>query len=207
MTAGPQGLSEADAVSFLVAGIRETFEESGLWLGSGMLPQHLRQPLNDGEVALADVLEAHDATVDLDRIHPWSWWITPEAEPKRYDTRFFVARADQSDGTGRHDEVETVDSRWVCPAWGVEHSALDDFPMAPPTWWTLRELAAYGSIDAALDAVPTRSDRPIQPVMHFESGGMRLLLPGHPDHPDPAITGLPTEIGFAERRWLAHLPE
>ncbi|MEZ4323328.1 MAG: NUDIX hydrolase [Myxococcota bacterium] len=193
-------LGHDEAVAFLVAGIRETFEESGIWLGSGELPWSQRAPLNNGEISLSAVLDAHDATIDLDAVRLWSWWITPRAEPKRYDTRFLLARADTQ---GRHDEVETVDSRWVCPQWAIENASLDVFPTAPPTWWTLRELTLLPSVDAVFEAAPTRPHRPIEPLMKFHEGGMQLLLPGHPEHPEPTFPGLPHEVRFVDRRWVA----
>lgn len=193
------GLERPVGVPFLVAGVRETFEESGIWLGSGALPDATRDPLNRGELQLADLLDAHDATLELDRVVPWGWWITPEAEPKRFDTRFLVARA--SDG-GRHDERETVDSRWVCPRVAVDGGALDAFPTAPPTWWTLVELTRCGGVDGVFDAASARPQRPIQPIMRFTSDGMELLLPGHVDHPEPAFPGLPHEVRFEDRRWV-----
>ncbi|MCB9674112.1 MAG: hypothetical protein H6737_03295 [Alphaproteobacteria bacterium] len=194
------GLSRDEAVAYLVAGVRETFEESGIWLGSGELPWATRAPLNNGELALDALLDAEDATVDLDQVRLWSWWITPEAEPKRYDTRFLVARADAH---GKHDDVETVDSRWIDPAWAIAHGSLDVFPTAPPTWWTLQELADHGSVDAVLAAADVRPHRPIEPIMHFGEEGLQLVLPGHPDHPEPAFPGLPHEVRFEGRMWVA----
>ena len=32
---------------------------------------------------------------------------------------------------------------------------------------------------------------------------LELLLPGHPEHPEPAREGLPTRIGFDQGRWWA----
>ena len=94
------------AIAHGVAGVRETFEESGVWLGAGTLPAALRLALQEGGASLADALAAHHARVDLDTLVPWSWWVTPQAEPKRYDTRFLAARApssraDHDDSRGR----------------------------------------------------------------------------------------------------------
>jgi len=194
------GLSPDEATGYLIAGVRETFEESGIWLGTGELPWDQRAPLNAGEVQLGDLLDAHDSVIDLDRVQLWSWWITPRAEPKRYDTRFLLARADAE---GRHDDTETVDSRWVCPRWAVDHASLDVFPTAPPTWWSLMELLDYADVDAVFAAADTRPHRPIEPVMNFAEDGLQLLLPGHPDHPEPAFPGLPHEVRFEEQRWVA----
>lgn len=193
-------LPREQGVRLLVAGVRETFEEAGIWLGEGRLPEAARGPLARGELRLDALLEAHGATVDLDRLRPWSWWITPEAEPRRYDTRFLVARAEGD--VGRHDDGETVESGWFDPREVLRDASIDRFPLAPPTWWTLRELAGCRSVPHAL----ARRDRPcppIQPILRFDERGPELLLPGHPAHPAPAVEGLATRLTFEDRRWVA----
>lgn len=195
------GLPPERGVAFLVAALRETFEEAGVFLGSGNLPQGVRGALQSGELGLMALLEEYDARIDLDLLAPWSWWITPEQEPRRYDTRFLIARA--VDGPARHDEHETVDSDWIVPKHAIEQADAASFPLAPPTWWTLRELAAFDSVDEVFAAVPSRPSRPIQPILHFGVGGLELVLPGHAEHPDPAIEGLPTRIGFDQGKWWA----
>ena len=193
-----EGLEPDDAVSYLVAGVRETFEEAGIWLGEGGLPQHQRQPLAKGEVSLESLLETHRAVVDLDRLHPWDWWVTPEAEPRRYDTRFVMALcADE----GSHDEQETVDSGWFTPQHVLDRARDGQAHLAPPTWWALTELAALPDTAAALAAVPERRRRAIQPLLVGDATSLEVRLPGHETHPEPAIEGLPTVIRFAQGRW------
>lgn len=191
-------LPEPQGRAMLIAGIRETFEESGIWLGSNPPPSHTRDPLNRGEIPFADLLSAHDSRLDLDQVLPWAWWVTPRAEPKRYDTRFLIARTDQD---GLHDDTETTASRWICPAEALE-LGQDGFPMAPPTWWSLAELLSFGSVDAVFAGAPHRDTRPIEPVMRFDDSGMELVLPGHADHEEPAFEGLPHTIRSVERRWV-----
>src|SRR5687767_7667602 len=81
------GLTESGALAYGVAAVRETFEEAGLWLGTGEIPAEHREPVANGERVLSELLETTGATIELDRLRPWSWWITPTAEPKRFDTR------------------------------------------------------------------------------------------------------------------------
>jgi 8-oxo-dGTP pyrophosphatase MutT (NUDIX family) len=195
------GLSEVGAASYGVAAVRETFEEAGLWVGEGEVPEERRGPLARGEVAVRDLLDEHDARVMLDLLRPWSWWITPVVEPKRFDTRFLVALAPPADG--KHDGGETVDSRWIEPREVLADHELRTFPLAPPTWWTLRELAAYDTAEAAFEAARTGPAVPIQPVMRFVDNGLDLLLPGHPDHGAPAIEGLPDRITHDRGAWVA----
>jgi len=196
-------LSRKESIAFLVAGVRETFEEAGIWLGSGALPQELRDPMNRGEVAFAEALDTHDVHLDLDCVRAWSYWVTPKAEPRRYDTHFLVALAQGASGS--HDKRETVDSRWVSPneAMAADYN-VSDFPMAPPTWWTLRELAGFQSAGEVWEAAAKRPHRPIQPIMVFSESGLDLFLPGHPTHDQPQHEGLPTRVAFERGRWVAY---
>ncbi len=194
------GLSTDDGVAFLVAGVRETFEEAGIWLGSGQLPDSARDALNDRTSTLAPLLDQHDVSIDLDALGVWSWWVTPKAEPKRYDTRFLVAIVAKQ--SGRHDDRETVDSAWIDPRKLLEDWSQETFTMAPPTWWVLKELARYESAAEVAAACATRDRQPIEPVLEFNEG-FHLYLPGHERHDSPKIPDFPVHIGFDGKRWLA----
>ena len=196
---GQLDLPRPDAIAHVVAGLRETWEEIGVWLGDGPPDPGLRHAVAARERSLVSVL-GDASRLHLDALRAWSWWVTPEAEPKRYDTRFLITLAEDADGS--HDEVETVDSRWVSPRQVLEEQSHEAFPMAPPTWWTLKELAAFGSAEEAYDAAKTRVQRPIQPIMSFHDTGISLQLPGHTDHPEPAIEGVPRQIVF-RNGWVA----
>jgi 8-oxo-dGTP pyrophosphatase MutT (NUDIX family) len=195
-------LPVATSRAHLIAGVRETFEESGIWLGPVAPPAEARAALASGALTFDALLRETGAHVDLDRLRPWSWWVTPVVEKRRFDTRFLLAVA-ETDAEGSPDQRETVASGWFDPKAVVRDATLQDFPLAPPTWWTLVELAALRSTAEALDACDERSDLPIQPVMHFSEQGMRLVLPGHPEHDAPAIPGLPAEVRFEHGRWVA----
>jgi len=196
------GLPAEEGVAFLVAAARETYEESGVWLGSGTPSSSFRDALNARECTLADGLDAEDLELDLDVFGPWSWWVTPEAEPRRYDTRFFVAVV--TGDAGRHDDGETVNSAWMPIGEAVSAAEAGELPMAPPTWWTLRELHAHPTAERVRKA--PRSRRPICPIFRGEGHALTLVLPGHEDHPEPPIVGLPTEVRFAQGRWWATDP-
>ncbi|MBT3219314.1 MAG: hypothetical protein HN348_09510 [Proteobacteria bacterium] len=193
-------IEHGDALGHLVGGIRETFEESGIWLGTGQVPDSERKPLAEGSISMSELLEKHGVGLDLDRLCPWSWWVTPEAEPRRYDTRFVVAVV--PDLYGIHDDHETVDSGWFDPRELSREGNLQNFPVAPPTWWTLQELAQLSSTDEVAKMAWSKEQRPICPVLRFEEQGLHLLLPGHAKHSEPSIEGLPRRVNFDKGRWV-----
>ena len=108
---GGEGLDEA-TLSFRIAAIRETFEESGILLarpkGSKALVDAKRASeieaahradLCDSKISFLKVLSDNGMVLALDELVPYAHWITPEGMPKRFDTWFFLAAAPP--GTGR----------------------------------------------------------------------------------------------------------
>lgn len=199
--ASTHGLPVGRARRLRVAAARETFEESGIWLGSGCPDAACRAALGRREapVRLEEVLERSGARLDLDRLRPWSRWVTPAQEPRRYDTWFFTAIV--TDQLGEHDRGETVDSRWMAVREAVERAESGDLPMAPPTWWTLRQLALLPTVGAI--RAHDRDLRPIEPILREVDGALSLLLPGHPLHGEPPRHDLPPSIIFGQGRWWA----
>lgn len=189
-----------EAIGVLVAGVRETFEEAAVWLGQGM-PRERRFELGRDGRPFTDVLADTGASLELDRLYPWSRWVTPSVEPKRFDTRFLVAVTEDTEAL--HDSGETVASRWLRPRDAYDAAQRGDLPMAPPTWWTLHELAQHDTIDEVLAASASRALRPIEPIAKLDSGEFELLLPGDPEHPEPAIPDLPSRVVFTQGRWWA----
>src|SRR5262249_32032582 len=93
---GGEGLDEA-TLSFRIAAIRETFEESGILLarpkGSKALVDAKRASeieaahradLNEGNVTFLKVLTDNGMLLALDELVPYAHWITPEGMPKRF---------------------------------------------------------------------------------------------------------------------------
>ena len=98
-----------------------------------------------------------------------------------------------------------VDSGWFSPAEVMASARHGAFPMAPPTWWTLFELTRHPTLDDVLGAATRRPVAPIQPVMTFDADGIHLLLPGHPDHPEDLVDGMPDRVEFEAGAWVAYL--
>jgi 8-oxo-dGTP pyrophosphatase MutT (NUDIX family) len=179
-----------------VAAVRETFEEAGLLLAhrrDGALPDVGSPAYQDARARLGDRhtpfdfgawLEGEDLVLDLERLSYHSRWVTPVQEPRRYDTRFFLARAPQGQ-IAAFDDVETTEQRWTTAAAALEAHAAGRLFMIFPTIRTLEAIASAGSLDDLVARAEAQAHvRRIQP--HIEQGpeGMRIIHPDDPDHPD-----------------------
>ena len=103
---GGEGLDAAD-LSFRIAAIRETFEESGILLarpqgsssagrceaGRRDRGRPSRGDLCESKTTFPKVLADNKLSLALDELVPYAHWITPEGMPKRFDTWFFLAAA------------------------------------------------------------------------------------------------------------------
>jgi len=188
-------------VAVLVAGVRETYEETGIWLGDGSPPPEARAALLAGTLKFATLLKRYDCSLDLDRLMVGSWWVTPKDEARRYDTRFVIATLERA--WAEPDTHEIVAARWVRPV-DAARQPFDELPMAPPTWWVLRELAACRDVEEAVSVLASCPHRPIEP-MRLQDNRLDVALPGHPSHPDAAQEGLPTRITLVDGRWRSSL--
>jgi recombination protein RecT len=145
---------------YWVAAVREAFEETGLLLAvadgvpvppaaASPVVDELRDALLEDRVTLADVLGRLRARVDLSAVAYLARWITPVVEPRRYDTRFFVA-AVSPDAVALADPREMVEAVWLSPARALRRFAEGELPMVFPTVRTLEDLKEF---DTCADAV------------------------------------------------------
>ena len=211
------GLPPADAEALIRAAVRETFEECGVLLAGPSAEVALagppgdgweadRQALTDRAISLAQLLNRRGLVLRTDLLTPWSRWITPEAEPRRYDTRFFAARLPGGQralgGTGESDQAA-----WLRPAAALAAARTGELVLLPPTAITLHELADQPDLDAILAL--RRRIVPRRPVITFTgdqawltipddpaSGG---LVPGGPGSAAPALDGpVPAHAGSSD---------
>ncbi len=186
------GTDEAPARALVCAAVRETFEESGVLLAgaapgevvadvSGEQWEAERVSLEQHTQSLSQLLSSRRLLLQADLLRAWSHWITPEAEPRRFDTRFFVAALPTGQAT-RHVGGEADRVRWMRPADAVAAHARGDLPMLPPTAVTLDELSSYPDAAAVLAAADERRIAPILPRIIAVDGRVGIVLPGEPGY-------------------------
>lgn len=149
----------SELATMRVAAIRETFEETGVWLGAPLAhPSDSRRALVRGEVSLRELLS--DAPVDLESLVWTSRWITPEGLPKRFDTYFFIAPAPPgAEATADLNEIEDV--VWISPAEALRRREGRTMQMVFPT---VRNLEAIASFTTAAELIESRRGAVIEAV-------------------------------------------
>ena len=189
----PGGAAEAGEDA-RTAATRELFEEAGVLLARDagkqaetlqvMTQEQLRKRVLGGAPANA-VLSLAGLAWSTDGLVPWSHWITPSIEPKRFSARFFIAELPPGQEP-MFDATETVDQVWVTPAQALARAA--ELALPPPQVRTFWELARLESIGAVLAAARARATEPhpIMPRLAPTPSGVCLLLPWDPDY---TVTG------------------
>jgi 8-oxo-dGTP pyrophosphatase MutT (NUDIX family) len=185
---GGEGL-DAATLSFRIAAIRETFEESGILLArpkgskalvdakrAGEIEAAHRADLCDSKITFLKVLDDNGMVLALDLLVPYAHWITPEGMPKRFDTWFFLAAA-PPEQAGAHDGKESTDSIWVSPREALEGGDSGRFKLPFPTTRNLIRLGKQPNVQAALDDASGKTVVTVMPVMTKLNGGRQLRIP------------------------------
>jgi 8-oxo-dGTP pyrophosphatase MutT (NUDIX family) len=185
---GGDGL-DAAGLSFRIAAIRETFEESGILLArprgsnalidakrAGEIEAVHRAALCEGKTTFLKVLTDTGMLLALDELVPYAHWITPEGMPKRFDTWFFLAAA-PPEQAGTHDGKESTDSIWVSPREALAGGESGRFKLPFPTTRNLVRLGKQDSVETALDDSRGKPIVTVMPVMTKLNGGRQLRIP------------------------------
>lgn len=199
-------LGDADLPRALsVTACRECLEEAAILPVDGMLLHNdalaLRDILMQGPAALRAALATRHLRINAAALVPFARWVTPAAERRRFDARFFMVRA--PDGQhGAHDTVETSQCVWARPADLLTRWNDGDIQLAPPTHHTLWTLAGAASVDDALATAARRPLQSINPLLVAADETWALALPGDPEHPEPErlIDG-PTRYVLRGEQW------
>lgn len=203
------GLSDVEASALLgvssgglaywVACIRECFEEAGVLLakyaGTGEIIRfdrddiveefnQERHNIHDGSLALLDLMKRENLRLLTDQIHYISHWITPMGERRRFDTRFFIAKAPAAQSP-LHDNGETIQSFWITPEEAIRRSHDKDLMLMPPTKVNIEWLVPFSNADDVMAAAQSMGKpQTILPKLKVDSDGrvLGIAMPGDPEY-------------------------
>ncbi|MET9604777.1 NUDIX hydrolase [Streptomyces sp. NPDC006512] len=183
------GTDAASAQAIVCGAVRETFEEAGVLLAGETADTVVgdttgddweadRQALVARELSFAEFLDRRGLLLRSDLLGAWARWITPEFEPRRYDTWFFVAALPEGQRT-RNASTEADRTVWIRPADAAAGYDKGELLMMPPTISTLRSLEPYGSAADALAGAAAQDLTPVLARAALEDGEVVLSWPGH----------------------------
>jgi len=190
------GLHDDAQQGWLAAALRETVEETGIWLSASPFVVEPDDRIDGAEVydrAIQGGLRFH-AT---DLVY-FANWITPADLPIRFDTRFYLASTDAS-LDARADQREMMAAGWVAVGEAKARSDAGDLVLPFPTLKTVEWFATFGRAEdlmvwaQSLDRVPVT-----QPRIRISGSELEIVLPW-----DAGYHELPEESGNPELLRLA----
>ena len=169
-TRGGHSLSAEDR-AFRIAAARETWEEAGLLVGVDGAPDN-----PDPSIPYPELVGATHTGLDLDQLHDFAHWVTPATEKRRFDTRFFLARAPHGQ-QARFDGRETVSMQWTSPSRALQLHESGEVPLLFPTRLNLERLAESDTVDSAISAAQSRPRYVVEPVIEIRAGAITVRIP------------------------------
>ena len=163
---------ENDGLSFWIACIRECFEETGVLLtnpSDSLIQEYeklssLRKQLNNKEISFKDICISESLRLRTNNIVPCAHWITPAIEPKRFDTRFFLAKVNAKQ-LASHDGFELTESFWIKPKDALVRLKEGKMNMILPTISNIEQLAEFSSAFEAFNYFEGLGNNAIEPIL------------------------------------------
>jgi 8-oxo-dGTP pyrophosphatase MutT (NUDIX family) len=168
----PAGLHGAP---FVVAAIREAWEEAGVLLASAARPNArpgppgVPDPAGTAGSSFRDLVLERDLELRGDWLAPLSRWVTPPVVPRRFDARFFVAWLPDG-AVPAFDPREVAGHDWMTPAAALEAMADGRIELWMPTSATLQQLAGVATL-ADVARTGTRRPQPAPVLAAVEGAG------------------------------------
>jgi len=182
---------ERGGLAYWVAAIREAFEEAGVLLaydrsgdivnldGDAERFHNHRRTLHGRHGDFGAIVREEGLRLAADRLTYFGHWITPVTVPRRYDTRFFLAVAPESQEVS-HDNHETIAHIWVRPQEALEMCARETLSMRFPTIRTLERFAACKTAEELMAEL--RTSPVVRAMLPRMSPDGKTLLPGDPGY-------------------------
>ncbi|HLY37034.1 MAG TPA: NUDIX hydrolase, partial [Candidatus Binatia bacterium] len=199
-----EGDGLSDALPYWVAAVRELFEEVGLLLAT-RAGRPLAGPLPAKVAALraqivrerpfASLLADAGLVPATEGLFYFARWITPVTNPRRWDTRFLVARLPAGQ-EACPDGTETVSCAWMTPRAALAAYEAGKISLIPPTVRTLDDLARFASADAVLADAARRIVRAVTPEIVHDASITAIRYPDNTGAGTP-----PRQLVLRDGRW------
>ncbi len=162
---------EGEGLGYYVAAVRELFEESGVLMAKQVSCDDeldaARLALNSGTLEWNHFVAEKQLLLACSTLRYFSHWITPDVIPKRFSTRFFLARM-PDDQHACHDDGELTDAIWTTAEGALASAQKGELSLHFPTIKTIEQLARFATVDE-LEAWAARCEKSgvvaIHPVM------------------------------------------
>lgn len=185
---------EAEELAHRITAIRETIEEIGLAPGIEGL-EHvdqlaaIRAQLHEG-LPFSLILEQHYLRLDPHSLHPFSRWLPDHKLSRRFDTRFYIARAPEL-GEAVADGTESTHVIWASAA---DHIASSQ--MIFPTVRNLERIALAQDFAAAVAFAGRYPIDVVTPWIEERDGQRWLHIATHLGYPVDRQLLAEVERGF-----------
>lgn len=155
-----------------IAAVRETFEETTILLARSAGVDSVR-PVRGAP--FRDTLRRSGFVIDLDDLHLFSRWVTPEGAPRRFDTYFFLAQA-PADHEAVADGSEITTAEWIRPVELIRRACSGERSIMFPTLMNLVRLAESADSAQAIDGARSQSVFTVRPRIESRSDGTRMVI-------------------------------
>ena len=228
LTSISQTLSPAEQRAFYVAAVRELFEETGVLIardaqgrsihGAGSPASDLIREEIDSGKSFSAALKLHQMRLSCAELIPYARWITPTAQPQRFDAYFFLVEG-PANVRAEADAHETTSAFWLTPIHALQSNKEGTITLVPPTLKIVHDMARFSTFRELEKSLRPHNLEPVQPVMCQTEDGIMIVLPNDPDYPHaPAGASRqgqrpigreeePTRVVFEKGKWTLCLVE
>ena len=197
-------LDREEVEAFLVAAIRETFEEAGILLARRRGSPDFLEPeavapllrhqleLQSGRMSLGELIEDEDLELAAECLTVHAHWITPEVSPRRFDTLFFAAITPVGQ-SAHHDGIEASSHTWIRPEDALEEMHRGQRRIIFPTACNLETLTGFPDAQQAFVGSRKRRVVPVVPKLVEHAGKRKLVIPreaGYSTTEDDSLAGI-----------------
>ena len=172
--------SLARKMGFLVAACREVYEESGLVLGADLIPRIVQESHSESSESrsFTELLIEVDMFKAIGSLNYFAHWVTPSFEKKRFDTRFFVARAPENQKE-HGDSREVTDLSWMPILDALKRQSQNEIMLPPPTLKILEDLSVFEKVDDVIECTRRCEVQALMPkiISGLGDASLSVILP------------------------------